>query len=51
MHNISMDDIEMTLDVMKYTLSRITAINPELGSPKKEEASKNRWVKPLRAAE
>jgi len=37
MHNISMDDIEMTLDVMKYTLSRITAINPELGSPKKEE--------------
>lgn len=37
MHNISMDDIEMTLDVMKYALSRISAVNPELGSPKKED--------------
>ncbi len=37
MHNVTMDDIEMTLDVMKFALSRISAVNPTLGSPKKEE--------------
>jgi len=32
-----MDLVEMTLDVMKYAISRITQTNPELGQPKKEE--------------
>lgn len=29
--------VEMTLDVMKYTIDRISNVTPELGSPKKEE--------------
>lgn len=37
MHNIDLDLIEMTLDVMKYAIGRITNTNPELGFPKKEE--------------
>lgn len=37
MHNVEMDDIEMTLDIMKFALSRITNTSPELGQPKKEE--------------
>lgn len=37
MHTIDMDLVEMTLDVMKYTIDRISNITPELGSPKKEE--------------
>ncbi|WP_335966384.1 aminotransferase class V-fold PLP-dependent enzyme [Galbibacter sp. PAP.153] len=40
MHNIDMDSVEMTLDVMKYALNRITMISPELGKPKKEEELK-----------
>ena len=32
-----MDLVEMTLDVMKYTVDRVSNITPELGSPKKEE--------------
>ncbi|MDN3594786.1 pyridoxal phosphate-dependent decarboxylase family protein [Zunongwangia endophytica] len=36
MHTIDMDLVEMTLDVMKYTIDRISNITPELGSPKKE---------------
>ncbi|ADF53249.1 L-2,4-diaminobutyrate decarboxylase [Zunongwangia profunda SM-A87] len=32
-----MDLVEMTLDVMKYTIDRISNITPELGAPKKEE--------------
>ena len=32
-----MDLVEMTLDVMKYTIDRISNVTPELGSPKKEE--------------
>jgi glutamate/tyrosine decarboxylase-like PLP-dependent enzyme len=36
MHTIDIDLIEMTLDIMKYAISRITKTNPELGSPKKE---------------
>lgn len=37
MHSIDMDLVEMTLDVMKYAIDRISNITPELGSPKKEE--------------
>ncbi|GHA39428.1 glutamate decarboxylase [Salinimicrobium marinum] len=37
MHKIDMDLVEMTLDVMKYTIDRISNVTPELGSPKKEE--------------
>ncbi|MCM4154513.1 aminotransferase class V-fold PLP-dependent enzyme [Gramella sp. AN32] len=37
MHSIDMDLVEMTLDVMKYAIGRISNITPELGSPKKEE--------------
>ncbi|RAV27519.1 pyridoxal phosphate-dependent decarboxylase family protein [Sinomicrobium soli] len=37
MHNIDMDVVDMTLDVMKYAISRITQTAPELGHPKKEE--------------
>lgn len=32
-----MDLVEMTLDVMKYTVDRVSNITPELGTPKKEE--------------
>lgn len=37
MHKLDMGLVEMTLDVMKYTLDRVSNINPELGTPKKEE--------------
>ena len=37
MHNIDLDLIEMTLDVMKYAIGRITNTNPDLGFPKKAE--------------
>ena len=37
MHEIDIDLVEMTLDVMKYTIDRITKKIPELGSPKKEK--------------
>ncbi|GAA4319863.1 aminotransferase class V-fold PLP-dependent enzyme [Pontixanthobacter gangjinensis] len=37
MHTIDMDLVEMTLDVMKYTIDRISNVTPEMGSPKKEE--------------
>ncbi len=37
MHNIDIELVEMTLDVMKYAIGRITATSPELGRPKKEE--------------
>ena len=30
-----MDLVEMTLDVMKYTIDRISNVTPELGVPKK----------------
>ena len=32
-----MDLVEMTLDVMKYAIDRISNVTPELGAPKKEE--------------
>ncbi|MDX1721269.1 MAG: aminotransferase class V-fold PLP-dependent enzyme, partial [Salegentibacter mishustinae] len=37
MHTIDMDLVEMTLDVMKYTIDRISNITPEMGAPKNEE--------------
>ncbi|WP_295178824.1 aminotransferase class V-fold PLP-dependent enzyme [uncultured Christiangramia sp.] len=37
MHTIDMDLVEMTLDVMKYAIDRISNVTPELGAPKKEE--------------
>ncbi len=40
MHKIDIDTVEMTLDVMKYAVNRITNSRPDLGSPKKEEELK-----------
>lgn len=40
MHNIDLDTIELTLDVMKYAIGRITNTQPELGFPKKEDELK-----------
>ncbi|NNL16552.1 MAG: aminotransferase class V-fold PLP-dependent enzyme [Flavobacteriaceae bacterium] len=40
MHNIDIDLVEMTLDVMKYAVDRITKTHPELGVPVKEEELK-----------
>ncbi|MAU27203.1 MAG: aspartate aminotransferase family protein, partial [Muricauda sp.] len=40
MHQIDIELVEMTLDVMKYVINRITNLSPELGSPKKEEELK-----------
>lgn len=37
MHTIDMNLVEMTLDVMKYAIDRISNVTPELGAPKKEE--------------
>lgn len=37
MHNIDIDLVEMTLDVMKYAINRITNNSPSLGDIKKEE--------------
>jgi len=37
MHTIDIDLVEMTLDVMKYAIDRISNVTPELGAPKKEE--------------
>ena len=37
MHKIDIDLVEMTLDVMKYTVDRISNVTPELGAPKREE--------------
>lgn len=40
MHKVDFDMVEMTLDVMKYAIGRITHPAPELGKPKKEEELK-----------
>ncbi len=40
MHKVDIDLVEMTLDVMKYAINRITKTTPELGKPKKEEELK-----------
>ena len=37
MYDIDMESVEMTLDVMKYVLNRITTVSPELGHPKSED--------------
>ncbi len=37
MHAVDIELVEMTLDIMKYAVNRISNTNPELGSPKKEE--------------
>lgn len=37
MHNIDIELVEMTLDVMKYVINRITKSSLELGRPLKEE--------------
>ncbi|WP_344789559.1 pyridoxal phosphate-dependent decarboxylase family protein [Postechiella marina] len=37
MHKIDMDLVEMTLDVMKYTIDRISSSKIKIGKPKKEE--------------
>jgi hypothetical protein len=36
MHNVDIDLIEMTLDVMKYAVKRITDTEPMLGVPREE---------------
>lgn len=36
MHNIDIGLVEMTLDVVKYAIDRITKTDPELGKPKSE---------------
>ncbi|WP_340063668.1 pyridoxal phosphate-dependent decarboxylase family protein [Ascidiimonas aurantiaca] len=40
MHQVDIDLVEMTLDVMKYAINRITDRSPQLGQPKKEEVLK-----------
>ena len=40
MHNIDIGLVEMTLDVMKYAIDRITNTSPELGKPKTSEELK-----------
>ncbi|MEX0290433.1 MAG: aspartate aminotransferase family protein [Flavobacteriaceae bacterium] len=40
MHNIDIGLVEMTLDVMKYAIDRITNTSPELGKPKSSEELK-----------
>ncbi len=40
MHQIDIELVEMTLDIMKYVINRITNLSPELGCPKKEEELK-----------
>lgn len=36
MHKLDIDLVEMTMDVMKYTLNRISNTSPDLGAPKTE---------------
>lgn len=40
MHNIDLNLVEMTMDMMKFAIARITATNPDLGFPKSEECLK-----------
>ncbi|MBT8320636.1 MAG: aspartate aminotransferase family protein, partial [Eudoraea sp.] len=40
MHKIDIDLVEMTLDVMKYAINRITNVSPDLGKPMQEEELK-----------
>ncbi|RSK40554.1 pyridoxal phosphate-dependent decarboxylase family protein [Mangrovimonas spongiae] len=41
MHKIDIDLVEMTLDVMKYAIDRISATEHPIGKPKKAEELKN----------
>ena len=36
MHNVDIDIVEMSLDVIKFAINRITDTNPVLGYPKSE---------------
>lgn len=36
MHAVDMETVEMTLDIMKYAINRISNTSPELGKPKQE---------------
>ncbi len=38
MHDLDMDLVEMTMDIMKYVIGRISTTNPEMGYPQTEEA-------------
>ncbi|MBT8210975.1 MAG: aspartate aminotransferase family protein, partial [Eudoraea sp.] len=40
MHKVDIDLVEMTLDVMKYAINRITNVSPDLGKPRKQEELK-----------
>lgn len=40
MHKLDIDLIEMTMDIMKYAINRISISQPEMGIPKKAEALK-----------
>ena len=40
MHKIDIDLVEMTMDVMKYAIDRISATKRKIGKPKKEEELK-----------
>ena len=40
MHDVDIGLVEMSLDVIKFAVSRITDMNPELGFPKREEELK-----------
>lgn len=42
MHHIDIETIEMTLDVVKFALNRITSLNPEIGSPTTYEELKSK---------
>jgi glutamate/tyrosine decarboxylase-like PLP-dependent enzyme len=41
MHNVDIDIVELTLDVMKFAVARITNTEPPLGVPKTEEELKS----------
>ena len=40
MHKIDIELVEMTMDVMKYAIDRISATKRKIGKPKKEEELK-----------
>ncbi|WP_372938277.1 aspartate aminotransferase family protein, partial [Seonamhaeicola sp.] len=40
MHKIDIDLVEMTMDVMKYTIDRVSATKIKIGKPKKEQELK-----------
>lgn len=51
MHTIDMNLVEMTLDVMKYAIDRISNVTPELGAPKEKRNYSKLWVKLLQIPE